>query len=357
MKAFRVAFPIILSVISPIAQADDAALKACVEIYKNATRDYSQEQQESVELARSFSSFCQKDGSVSSSASGIGLDAIVNSIPFKFSVTSNSSQQKLTEFCKIGSTQFDTWNKKSVATSTVVTGALSNFNGCIQLANSGLQLSVSINQPDILVVSGFANATYNGDISSVAYDIKLMSCSSADFNAQHKVQVLNGPVRLRTSLPFAITCTKKQQVSLDKKTTYYPRTTLTIAAGAQSPLAIAFPSDSLNGYELASEARLAVDRAATSLNEGDARAAAQKQLADALQNRLNGVSARIVTHEFGSGTLWGCGPYGGDWGRALNEEAQRTCGASRYVTGSANVRPGGTCGYGSNGFTCIDVPQ
>jgi hypothetical protein len=358
MKSKGITFFLSLALCPPtMSFADDKALQACVEIYKNSTRDYSQTQQTSVELARSFSSFCEKDGSVNTSATGIGLDAIVSSIPFKFSLSSTSSQQKMTEFCKIGSTQFDSWNSGSVSTSTVVTGALSNFNNCVQLANSGLQLSVSINQPDTLVVNGYATAGYSGSISSVAYDVGPMSCVSSDFNASHREQTIHGAVHLSTQQPFAITCTKKAQPAADKSTTYYPRTNLTIAAGAVPALAIVFPSDSLNGYELASQAQLAVSRAAADVKQAKADTASQMQLAADLQRRLNGVSATIVTHQFGSGMPWGCGPYGSDWGRGVHEEAQRTCGSSPIVFGNNEVRSGGTCGYGTWAYACINIPQ
>ena len=97
-------------------------------------------------------------------------------------------------------------------------------------------------------------------------------------------------------------------------------------------------------------------RQSTKLNSANSNAAAQKQRADMLQHRLAGVTAQVVTHEFGSGTAWGCGPFGSDWGKGLREEAQKTCGENNYVTGANNVRPGGICGYGSNGFACIVVP-
>lgn len=336
--------------------ADDKALQACVEIYKNSTRDYSAAQQTNIELARSYSSFCEKDGSVNTSSTGIGLDAIVQSIPFKFSLNNNSSQQKLTEFCKVGSSQFDSWNLGSSSSSTVVTGALSNFNNCIQLANSGLQLSVSINQPGTLTVSGYSTATYSGFISSVAYDNTQMSCSSSDFNPLRKVQILNGPVHLSTKEPFAFTCTKKPQSTSDKKATYYPRTTLTIAAGAVPPLAIVFPSDSLNGYELSSQARQAVDQAASDVNQAKSDAATQKQLADTLQHRLTGVTATVFVHEVGDGTPWGCGPYGRDWARGVHEEAARACGSNPVIFQSTDMRAGGTCGYGATSFACVVVP-
>ena len=225
--------------IFPVAAfADDAALQACTEVYKNSTNNLSQGQHTNVELARSFSSFCKSDGSVNTSASGVGLDAVVNSIPFSFSANSTTSSQRLTEFCKVGQTQYASWNSGSFASSSVVTEALSNFNSCVQLASSGLQLRVAINQPDSLTVSGFASPGYSGYLTSVAYDDQNMTCTSSNFEQGPQPQVLHGALNLKIGDPFAIVCIKKSQASQDGGSRYYPRTTLTLTASAVSPLAM-----------------------------------------------------------------------------------------------------------------------
>jgi len=352
MKLGLLLFSACMLIASPtVCFGDDAALQACVEIYKNSTRDYSQTQQENVELARSFSSFCKKDGSVNTSATGVGLDAVVKAIPFKFSASNTSSQQKMEEFCKVGSSQYDSWSMGSTATSEVNTQALTNFNNCVQLANSGLQFRVSINQPNSLVINGFANAGYTGYISSVAYDSSTMTCSSADFNNAHRSVTLNGPVHLSTQNPFTITCTKQSQSQPDGSS-FYQRSTLTIGASAVSPLAIVFPSDTLNGYELASQARAAVARAATEVTEAQASTATQKQIADSLQNRLNGVSVSVYAYDLQDS----CFETGAAWGNGFRALVQKTCGTRPHGEGS-NIRAGGTCGQGPVAFACVNIPQ
>lgn len=332
-------------------QAD--ALRACVEIYKNSTRDYSEAQHTNIELVRSFNSFCKKDGSVNTSASGVGLEAVVKAIPFKFSFSSSNDQQRLEEFCKVGSTQYDSWNMGSSASSTVVTNALSNFNGCIELANSGLHLKVSINQPDTLVVSGDASAGYSGFINSVAYDAKTMTCNSSDFNESHTPISLNGPVHLSTKHPFAITCTKIPQ-SQSNGAKYYQRTTLTIAAGAVSPLAIVFPSDTLNGYELASQASSAVARAALEVTQAQAAAALQKQTADSLLNRINGITVSVYARDLAAR---GCFGTGANWGSGFEQEVARTCGTRPHATAIDNLHAGGQCGGAALAYACVNIPQ
>ncbi|GJE14796.1 hypothetical protein [Methylobacterium longum] len=348
---------VVLATSPNFAYADEAATKACTDVYKNSTRNFSELEQNKVELARSYSSFCKRDGSVNTSASGIGLEAVVKAIPFKFSATSSNSSQKLEEFCKVGQSQFDSWNSSNFASSSVATDALSNFNNCMQIANSGLQLTFSINQPSNLVVSGYANAGYSGHITSIAYDDQNMECTSADFNSEHKSEKLYGAAHIKISDPFAITCTKKSSLAADGSTRYYPRTTLTLTASAVSPLAIVFPSDTLNGFELSSQAGLAVAQASSEVAAAKSALSAQTQISDSLQKRIDGVDVTVTTHELGSGTSWGCGPYGADWGRGILEEAQKVCGSNKFKLGSNNVRGGGTCGYGSIGFSCVIVPK
>ncbi|WP_423395003.1 hypothetical protein [Burkholderia sp. LMG 21824] len=342
---------VIAAVVPQICSAQDDGLNACVEIYKNSTRDYSQAQQTNIELARSFNSFCKKDGTVNTSAAGVGLDAIVNSIPFKFSFSDSTNEQKMEEFCKVGASQYDSWNLNSSASSTVVTDALSNFNSCVDLAKAGLQLKVRLNQPDTLVVSGVASPAYTGFINSVAYDNTTMTCSSADFNDAHKPVTLRGPVHLSTKVPFSITCVKtKQRVG---GATFYQRTTLTIAASALSPLAIVFPSDTLNGYELASQASLAVSQAASEVAVAQAATAAQKQATDKLQNRLDGVTVSVYARDLEAHNCFGTGA---NWGKGLDQEVANTCGSRPHATATDSLRGGGKCGYAAVAYACVNIP-
>lgn len=341
-----------------IALGDAAALQACTDIYKNATHDFSQVDTSNIELARSFNSFCKSDGSVNTSATGVGLEAVVKSIPFEFSFSSTNNEQKMSEFCKQGASQYDSWKSSNTVSSTVVTAALTNFNSCVQLANSGLQLVPAINQPRMLVVAGSASQGYSGDISSIAYEEDLMTCTSADFDSAHKVQTLHGPVHLSAAKPFSLTCTKKGIVSKDGKSTYYPRTTLTLSATGVSPLAIVFPSEELNGFELASQAQASVAQAVDAYAQANAEANRERQVAVKLQERLDGVTARLVVHSIGSGTPWGCGPSPGghDWGGDLEREAATACGTAKRVVTSAENHSGGHCGYTVAGYACLVVP-
>lgn len=348
---------ILIVALPSMSSANEAAIQACTDIYKNSTRNISDVEYNNLEMARSYSSFCKTDGSVNTSASGIGLDAVVKSIPFKFSAESKNNTERLTEFCKIGRSQFDTWSQSRIALSVVANDALTNFNNCIRIANSGLNLTFSINQPDTLVVSGFASAGYSGAITSVAYDEQGMTCNSANFNAEKKSEEIRGAVNIKISEPFAITCMKKPQIAGDGQTKFYPRTTLTLTASAVNPLAIVFPSDILNGFDLASQAGLAVAQAATEVSTAKAETAEQRLRADAFERRLSGVTAQVTTHEFGDGTAWGCPQGSSDWGFHLHAEAKRVCGENPYVVGSNNVRSGNTCGYGSNGFACVIIPK
>jgi hypothetical protein len=332
------------------------SLKACTEIYKNSTHNYTDSQQQNVELSRSFSSFCKKDGSVSTSATGVGLSAIVYSIPFKFSVDHNTDEQKMEEFCKVGPSQYDSWSSGSQNDSVVVTEALSNFNACIALANSGLQFETSINQPATLSVSGSATAAFDGLLTSITYDPNTMTCSSADFDNRHRPTVYQGPVHLSTKQPFAFSCIKKKQTSADGKSSFYPRTTLTITAGGVSPLSIAFPSDTVNGYELASQAKIAVDTAVEQLASANAGLATQQQRADSLQNRLTGVTVSLHARAYGEKTGWGCGV---DFDNRLKvDEATNCTGGAKVMTANdGRMWAGEKCGYHAIAYACVTIPQ
>lgn len=341
-----------ISLVPVTCRADDSPYQACVDIYKNSTRDYTETQRTNLELARSFSSFCKRDGSVNTSATGVGLDAIVESIGAKFTFTGNSSQQRLEEFCKVGSSQFDSWNAASDASSTVVTGALSNFNACIDLARSGLHMRVVMNQPDTLIVSGSTDGSYTEFINSITYTESAMRCKSADWDIHHQPKTLpSGAAHLSAAKPFAITCVKIPHQKQDGSR-FYDRTTLTVSAGAVSPLAIVFPSDTLNGYELASQASRAVTHAIADLNQAQAESATQKKAAEVLQTRLNSISVEVHAFDIESNQCFGTGEKVGiGWAQTI----ARVCG-NRLHGEASDVHSGGQCGKGAMALACVNIP-
>ena len=165
------------------------------------------------------------------------------------------------------------------------------------------------------------------------------------------IVTLKGPVHLGTKVPFAITCIKKRQRV--GSATFYQRTTLTIAASGASPLAIVFPSDTLNGYELASQASLAVSQAASDVNVAQAATAAEKQIADQLQNRLNGVTVSVYARDLEAHNCFGTGS---QWGNGFDREVSNTCGSRPSAKAVDNLHPGGTCGQAAVAFACANIP-
>lgn len=81
----------------------------------------------------------------------------------------------------------------------------------------------------------------------------------------------------------------------------------------------------------------------------------------ALQRKLNGVSVRLETHSFGSGTRWYCGPMPpgapSDWHKHLETYARTVCGTSRYKIDGEVETQGGQCGYGAVAVACINIPE
>ena len=133
---------------------------------------------------------------------------------------------------------------------------------------------------------------------------------------------------------------------------FYQRTTLTIAAGAVSPLAIVFPSDTLNGFELASQASQAVAQAVADLNLAQAATAAQKQRADTLQNRIDGISVEVHAYDLVRNSCFGTG---GDWGRGFGTVVAQTCG-NRIHNSASQLVGGGACGIGAVALACVNIP-
>ena len=86
--------------------------------------------------------------------------------------------------------------------------------------------------------------------------------------------------------------------------------------------------------------RLAVTNAGQQVTQAEKATALQKQIADTLQSRINGITVSVYAHDLSRD----CFGTGGDWGRGFAQTVNATCGAKIRGTNTDNLRPGGACG-------------
>jgi len=109
----------------------------CPDIAKTL-KEYSIDSSSSNFLNSVFSQHCQQDGSKKSTSVGLGLDAVVNAIPLKFTGSYNNNDAAFTNFCKTYAS-FTTANSNTdTYKETISTKALDTLAQCLRLQSTGV---------------------------------------------------------------------------------------------------------------------------------------------------------------------------------------------------------------------------
>lgn len=332
----------------------DARASECAAVYANSTRNVTEAYRQQTELSYFFSLHCSKSGEINQSSLGIGLEATVKQIPYKFSLTSTDAKTKMEEFCKAGAQQNFFSSTATDVRSEVVVAALRSFNECIALERRGLRLTHQEQAPrSVLIFAELTNAYTSASLDTITYDPKLVSCRSTGFSRDGSAMPLDGSKALKITQNFTITCTRKGKPL--PKSTVYPRTTIGVSTSL-GPYTVDLIEDELYGFELASQAKALNRSAIADRDQSAMEAAASKEVANQLQARLNNVGVEIHTVSTGE--------YDPDTTRfyqprlycdsKVDAHAAAICGPSRQVK---LVPVGGyslnKCGYQHYIFACI----
>jgi hypothetical protein len=317
----------------------------CATVYSNATRNITSIQRQQTELSYYFNQHCQKSGEINESSLGVGIDAVVKKIPFTFSANSSSSKSKLEEFCKVGVQQnyFE-----------VVVASLNSFNQCIALENRGLRLTHQEQPPQsVLIYAELTNNFTAASLDAVAYDSKALDCKSTGFATDGSAIVVDGSKSLKIAKNFTITCTRKAKTEGGK--TYYPRAVVGVSTSL-GPYSVEMIEDQLFGFMLASQAKANYDKAVAQRDYNLNEALGAKNVAAQLQNRLNNVSAELLTVSTGEYDKPSTAFYPPRLycGTDVQAHANSQCGGNRTaVVKHIGGYGGNKCGYQHYVIACI----
>lgn len=336
------------------AATTNAHASECAAVYANSTRNVTEAYRQQTELSYFFSLHCSKSGEVNQSSLGIGLEATVKQIPYKFSLTSTDAKTKMEEFCKVGAQQNFFSSTATDVRNEVVVAALRSFNECIALERRGLRLTHQEQPPrSVLIFGEQTNAYTAASLDAITYDPKLVSCRSTGFSKDGSAITLDGSKSLKITQNFTITCTRKGNPA--PKSTVYPRTTIGVSTSL-GPYTVDLIEDELYGFELASQSKALYGKALADRNQALIDAAASKEVANQLQARLNNVSVEFHTISTGERDVGSTAYYQPRLYcyTDVNAHAQSVCGPDRQLK---LVHVGGNgghkCGYQHYIFACI----
>jgi hypothetical protein len=179
----------------------------CEPVLKYASYNYSTESQKNTAFKKTYDSYCRGDKTVDTSSLNIGINAVVEEIPIGFDLGSGSSQQKLSNFCKVFSEELKNNADKYVDTQLVSVEAVDAWRACVQLYGEGVEFEPMVNttQAAIKISKKTADPV---DIEGIQYNENSLKCTvpNSDTSDKRAVASIDTTKRLLDGSSWSIRC-------------------------------------------------------------------------------------------------------------------------------------------------------
>lgn len=330
---------------SALAQ-DNQLAAACQRVYEVSTANISTSKLRSASLETLHDRGC----SGSSKKSGFSLDsgmklALADIPPIEGNLGLSNSDEKLEYLCKnyeslkAETAAFDQYEK------TVVGSALTNFNGCLELASRGVSVQPSITLPESIVVQ--ISVPDADGITLQAFSASSnMTCNSPQIADRNKKLSADKQYKFETTFSIACQRTKDQA---KEGSVFTPGFISFTTSRSKYPFSFSLPEDEHLQPMLASQSH-------SKIADLEKLAEEKAQLATKLQGELTKVQGFALTLKQagtgnpdpgGLGKMFACYTPIEDMKKVLCE------GAARIEVIPTLSRGGGQCGYNGYVFACL----
>jgi hypothetical protein len=288
---------------STLLAQDNPLVAACQAVYATSTANVSTERRRTAELETLHDAMCSADIVKEGFQLDAGLEAIVYGVPIAGDLGINSTKDRQNYICKnfeslrTATAALDTYSK------TIVVAALSNFNGCLELASRGVSVQPAVAAPQSLVVK-LSLTDPDGMTLQAFAKTNNMNCISPQIEGKDKV--IDPAKEYRFKNDFSVACTRSAEKG--EKEFYKPGHVNFTTSRSKYPFTFSLAEDELLAPMLASQSKTRID-------ELEGMANSEKGRADKNQAELNKVNAyTVVTHGYvvgqynpgGRGSHFGC---------------------------------------------------
>ncbi len=245
----------------------ETAVQQCGIVYSTATRNISISESSYSSLNSIYDDYCSASGETNVSSSSIGIDAVIKSIPVKFSGNQGNNSQRMQNFCRTYSEVRYSSSASSAQQDTVVVEALQSFNDCLKIAGNGVLVELS--------TTNGTNSSFSFQFGSgVKYELQGV-VPERNIECSMRLGADSDPISLdknsyvNIDRNFSINCVRIP-IPRDDGSQFLPRTSVIIASN-QGPYSAVFPAEEILDVEyatmLAKRMSSIEDRAAAIAND------------------------------------------------------------------------------------------
>lgn len=327
----------------------------CESVYQSATRNISFTETSYSSLNTIYDQYCSSTGERKSGTTGVGVEAVVKSIPISFTGSHASDEEKLTSFCKTYNSVRYTTTASSAYQDSVVNEALKSFNQCIDISRKNIVIEVSQPTGTTAAFSFRFGSDVNYELQGVLLGGNITCSSAFDSN---DVRNVDETTHQKVSKNFSINC-KRQPIDRSGGGKYYPKTSVILSSNV-GPYTAVFPADEVLDIEYASAlaARMAtIEGRSTGISQkldeltlttNNDRASAAGGISS-LRNGLKLHSYYVGRGEHHHLLDKGAMPIGC---HNIDDWAAATCGSLQRHVNKGPDRGGNRCGYQHAIITC-----
>jgi hypothetical protein len=229
---------LILLIVSLKANAIDYS--HCVKSLESSIKERNISNSSNEYLNTIFSQECETSGSWKSRNAGVGLDAIVESIPIGFKGSYGANEQAMRNFCKTYSSKTIQKDTESIYTERVIGKALDTFDQCVRFTTQGISVNHKFISLDTLSVEITAGVGKPVEIQSVALSKNLI-CKGLD-PITKKLISYNEETNVITNDTLGFTCTRSAKTGTNNSK-IYEEATLVMPIRNFGSYDIYFPQD------------------------------------------------------------------------------------------------------------------
>jgi hypothetical protein len=194
----------------------------CRAVITDGLREYSVSNDSLSYLNTVFDKYCDRSGSTKTAGVGVGIDAVIKSIPVKFTGNYSSNEEGWRSFCRNYSSETALQTNRNNYQERIVERAYDSFDSCIALAAAGIVTRhrvENITRTNFFMHAGFArpvtirgvNATSN--IKCEGIDPNSKENKSTTFNAGSVMKLVNDDV-------LGMVCTRSGNLDAAGNTAY-----------------------------------------------------------------------------------------------------------------------------------------
>jgi hypothetical protein len=234
----------------------------CASVYRDSLANITFKEQQQLGYAVAYSKYCNANGSINRNSIGASISSALTEIPGSGSFTGSSDEERMSNFCKEGSSQSGYASYEIDFNRRILIDAQQNFNECRKIEGGSVTITHKSKPQFITIQVSSHSQSPRVELTGFQYKPNVVECTSAELaSADPRQSLPPDPPRITLEHGFTISCNRISQTQVEGKD-YYPDVQMILSVKVNGiPLiyTVDAPADTHLGPAFASEYQRSLD--------------------------------------------------------------------------------------------------